>query len=294
MKPTVITIVDDKMLSYAEEQAENVRSFGLDHTIIRMPDVESYSPELWVHMWDLTMDAIHAYGKIMRLDAEVRLHKSLPVEWIENDNVFFRPYPITKKPYIIINTGQIILGKSSLEFCQMHKECMLAMVPPGSTLKDNDFHFDEEYIATFSIRLSRVNYFQENLKMDRSFPMQCSVNRGTWIEESTIMTHPGIHNWSYINGGMYPLDNIVHPSIIINHFDGKLEIGMLLVKLMLEKKTGLIWNKLAKHVQDDWYYAGGWYFNPSEGLCSPKDYWPKFSRRIKFVPDNLLNNWTSV
>lgn len=290
MKPMVISIVDDKMLPYAEEQRENVKSFGLEHTIIRIPDVESYTPELWVHMFDLTVDAIYEYGKILRLDAEIRLHKPLPEEWIKNDNVFFRPYPITKKPYFIINGGQIILGKSSLEFCRMLKECMLAMVPPGSSLSDTDFHFDDEYPATFAARLSQVEYVQEHLKMDRSFPMKCSVNRGTWLEDSTIMTHPSLHNWTYSNSGMYPLDNVVPQSVIINHFDGELDVALLVVKLMMDQKSGSIWNKLAEPVRDGWYYVGGWFFNPETGFCAPKENWPHAIRKIEMIADRV-DNW---
>lgn len=283
MKPVVVTFVDEKMMSIAAEQSENINQFGLKHEIISIPEVKEYDTALWLHLVDLTIDAINKHGKIMRLDAEVRIHKPLPQNWLDNDNVFFQSYPLVKKPYFIaLNTGQIILGKSGLEFCRTLKECMLALIPPdGNTyLEGRGEHIEDEVPSAIAIRLSRVNYVQEYLKMDRMNDKPCAANRGTWVEDSTILTHPSIHNWEYAGSGLQPVDQVTNMTVVLNHFSGDARLAMLIINLMMERNDGLIWKKLAEDMGNGWFRAGGWYFEPRSGMCAPEQYWPNSLRRL--------------
>lgn len=285
MKPVAVTFVDDKMMNIAVEQSENMKQFGLDHEIINISDVGAYDTHLWIHLADLMMDAINRHGKIMRLDAEVRLHKPLPQHWLDNDNVFFQPYPFIKSPYFAaMNTGQMIVGRSGLEFCRLLKECMIGLIPPdGDTNLDGTGHHIADDIVTsaIAIRVSGVEYVQEYLKMDRTIDKVCAANRGNWIEESTILTHPTIHNWNYHGAGMLPLMELVPASIIMNHFQGDVGIARLIIKLLRDRNQGNMWDKLARRLDDGWCAAGGWYFQPSTGLCAPEEHWPHCLRRIE-------------
>lgn len=290
MKPVVITFVDDKMLPYAEAQAENVKQFGLEHRIFRLNDVDAYSPALWLRMFDLTVESIIEHGKIFRLDAEVRLQKPLPQSWLDNDNVFFQPYPYTKWPYYVMNTGQIIIGKSGLEFCRMFKECMLSLIPPTSTVDDTDFYFDDEFPANFALRLSGVNFVQEYLQLDRRDFKECSANRGIWINESTVLTHPTLHNWSYQGAAMFPSEGKVNEMVVINHFEGEVDLATMVTKLVIDRNAGNIWNKIAEKVNDSWYFCGNWYFEPSTGLCAPAEAWPSVTKQIDPAPLRIKMN----
>ena len=277
MKPVVVTFVDDKMLPLAEEQAKNAANFGLDHEIIKLGTVDSYDTALWLDLVDKTMEAISKHGKIMRLDAEVRLVKPLPQSWIDNDNVLFQPWPIAKDPfYIAINTGQIVLAESGLEFLRVLKECMLAMIPPdGDTTlprSGTNHHIEDEWPSCIAIRLSGIRYLQEMLCHDRRLAANCAANRGLWTEQGTILTHPALHNWDWVGAGLSVVEGKFDHAAFINHFgpNRTLKEVEFIAKLLLAKNSKSdLWNGFASRISEEEWMLDDWSFIPSLGLVKP-------------------------
>lgn len=274
--PVAITFADPKMKNIAEEQTKNFNSFGIEHVIYDLENVELYDTALWLKLVDLTVDAIKKYGKVLRLDAEVRIHKPLPNDWLTNENVLFQSLPITKYPfYIAINTGQMILSESSLNFWHILKECMLSMIPPDNDTSlphSGDGHFiEDEWPSCMAIRLSKIKFKQEYLCYDRRLNANCAANRGLWVESNTILTHPGIHNWEMIGAGQYWKFEELNHQIFINHFAPTKPIKEVefIAKLMLDRNSNEnIWNKIAIKLDDNLYKIENWIFNPKKGLVA--------------------------
>ena len=275
-KPVAITFADKKMLYLAEQQKENFNSFGIEHIIYSLDDVELYDTALWLKLIDLTVDAINKYDKILRLDAEVRIHKNLSEEWLQSENVLFQPLPVVKKPfYVAINTGQIILSKSGLKFLHILKECMLSMIPPDNDTSlphsGNGNYVEDEWPSCMAIRLSKIKFKQEYLCYDRRLNANCSANRGLWVESNTILTHPGIHNWELIGAGQFWKFDELNYGVFINHFNVTRPINEVefIAKLILNRNSNNnIWNKIAYKIDDNHYKINDWIFNPKEGLVA--------------------------
>lgn len=282
--PVAITFVDAKMLDIALGQKDNFNSFGIRHEIIRIDDVRAYTTNLWLDLIDLTIDAIHKHGKVMRLDAEVRIHRPLPQHWLDNGNVLFEPYPLIKEPfYTAINTGQIIFDESGLEFLRILKECMLSMIPPDDdttlTSMGEGYHVEDELPSCFAIRLSKIKYVKERLKFERRLPLACAANRGTWLDEGTVLTHPAMHNWSWVGGGKFHRFDSIRDDVFLCHYDGDIIKGEFLIKMM-KSGDGPMWAKITKEISRGIYEDGGWIFNPKDCTLAPKEFWPQYPKKL--------------
>lgn len=278
MTPTAVTFVDDKMLPLAQEQADNFRSFGVPHEIVHLTDIKDYGTDLWLKLLDLTIEKIKQHGKILRLDAEIRIHKDLPSSWLEADNVLFQPWPLQKDPiYVALNTGHMVLSLSGIGFLETLKECILAMIPPdmdtSMPARGESHHIEDEWPSAIAIRLSKIQYLQEQLCHDRRLNANCAVSRGTWIEPNTVLTHPSIHNWDWPGAGLNLVMAEVQHTVFLNHFGPTWEIKKvdLIAKLLkLRNSNENLWKGLgAIEIDKDEYVLEGWQFKPAEGLVKP-------------------------
>lgn len=277
MLPTVVTYVDAKMMDLAKEQAKNVTQFGLKHEIIEIPAVDEYDTNLWLRFVDLTMDAVKRHGKAMRLDAEVRLHKPLPQRWLDCDNVFFQPWPLIKYPvYHAMNTGHMIVGQSGLSFLKILRECMIASIPPDGDTKQpiagHAAHIEEEFCSAIALKLSNVPYIHERLCYDRRLHANCAANRGLWLEENTILTHPTLHNWDWQGSGFDVIPGKIDPRVLINHITQDVDARSLdmLLKIMMDRIHNANFLKhILNQVNETEWQGFGWTFIPSQGLCKP-------------------------
>jgi hypothetical protein len=265
------------MMDLALEQADNVKSFGLSHEIIRIDEVVNYSTQLWLDLTRLTMQAIKDHGKVMRLDAEVRLHKALPQSWIDNENVLFEPYPSIKEPlYIAINTGQMILGRSGIDFLEILIECMLGMIPPdGDTslpVTGEAHQIEDELPSGIAIRLSKLNHIKEKLCYDRKLSFSCAANRGLWIGSDTILTHPALHNWDWPGAGLASKDDLYWIRDFINHFAPNKDLKEIdfIIKLLLDKNDKInLWRAFATRINDEEWLCNDWSFIPKLSKIKP-------------------------
>ena len=278
MMPIAVTFVDKKMLQLAHSQSENFSSFNVPHEIIHLPTVQDYGTDLWIRMIDLTIDKIKQHGKIMRVDAEIRMHKSLPNSWLESNNVLFQPWPLLKDPfYIAINTGHMILSEDAIPFLETLKECMLAMIPPdGDTslpARGQGCHVEDEWPSGIAIRLSKIRFLQERLCHDRRLHAGCAINRGLWIEDNTILTHPSIHNWDWPGAGLNGIMDNFHHSVFVNHFGPTWQVDKvdLVAKLLhMKNSNSNLWNSIgAEFIGDDEIMLEGWNFRPAQGSAKP-------------------------
>lgn len=278
MIPTAVTFVDDKMLHLAQEQSENFAKFGVPHEIIHLPNIKDYGTNLWLDLLDLTIEKIRQHKKILRVDAEIRMHQALPQTWLDADNVLFQPWPLVKYPvYVAINTGHMVLSSSGIKFLQTLKECMLAMIPPDMDTRmpasGEGHHIEDEWPSAIAIRLSGIEYLQEQLCHDRRLNANCAVNRGTWVEPNTVLTHPSIHNWDWIGAGLNTKMAEVEHQTFTNHFgpDWELKKVDLVAKLLNLKNSNInLWQGLgAEQINDQEIRIEDWLFNPSQGLVKP-------------------------
>lgn len=278
MIPVAVTFVDDKMLALAREQSINFGSYDVPHEIIHLPDIQDYGTDLWIRFIDLTVEKIAQHGKIFRVDAEIRMHRPLPAAWLDADNVLFQPWPLIKEPfYVAINTGHMILSQQGIGFLETLKECMLAMIPPdGDTnlvTKGKEHHIEDEWPSGIAIRLSKLRFLQERLCHDRRLGANCAISRGLWLEENTVLTHPGIHNWDWAGAGLnHDMAQVLHP-VFVNHYAPSWDVKKVdLVAKLLHLKNGNVnlWTSLgANFIDDTEIELEGWNLIPSKGLVKP-------------------------
>lgn len=278
MKPVAVTFVDQKMLSLAQEQAKNCSAFDIEHEIVPLQIRSTmYDTELWIDQLEKTIAAIEKHKKIMRLDAEIRIHKPLPQTWLDADNVLFQPWPLIKTPfYIATNTGQMVLSESGIPFLRILIKCMRAMIPPdGDTslpLSGPGHVVEDEWPSGIAIALSGIEFHQERLSHDRRLAANCAANRGLWLEENTVLTHPALHNWGWPGTGLSQVEGTITINSFCNHFAPLWDIKRvrLIADLLIARNVNWnLWESLATHKASGIWEVEGWQLYPIEGLCAP-------------------------
>lgn len=273
MNPVGITFVDDKFLPIAEEQQRNFNAFGLDHKIIKI-NSNSYDINLWMELINETIKAVRTYGKIFKVDAEVRIEKEIPGCWLKANNVLFFIEPIIANPYYIaLNTGQIILDESSLLFLDYQKILTESLIPPGHTGK---LGFDDEDMTAPAIKLSKIQYLKEVIDYDRNDLSIARATRGSWKTPNTILTHPFIHNWNVLE------HNIGARKLFRNHFrpdDITHLTDAVLLGLDKQVTSEIFWHSIGFEEHDlQSFKNGDWYVNPLR-----KSFWHTNYPEEKFI-----------
>lgn len=273
MTPIGITFVDDKFLPVAQEQQRNFNSFGLEHHIIKI-NSNSYGIELWTELIDATIDAVRKYGKILKVDAEVRIEKELPKCWLKANNVFFFIEPVITKPYYIaLNTGQIILDDSSLCFLHYQKILTESLIPPNYT---GQLYFDDEDMTAPAIKLSRVQYIKEIIDYERSDSSKARATRGYWKNDNTVLTHPFFHNWNTTN------HFIPAKMFFRNHFtpfESVQKVDAALLGLEKGVLANSYWQSIGfEQISNTTWTKDGWYVEPEI-----RSYWHKEFENKKLI-----------
>lgn len=273
MNPIGITFADDKFLPIAEEQQRNFNKFGLEHHIIKI-NSSSYDINLWMELIDATIDAVKKYDKILKVDAEVRIEKELPGCWLKADNVFFFIEPVIAKPYYVpLNTGQIILSNSSLQFLHYQKILTESLIPPNYT---GHLNFDDEDMTAPAIKLSNVEYLKEIIDYERSDNSRAKATRGYWKNSNTVFTHPFFHNWNVAH------HNIPSHLFFRNHFCPTDPVQLVDAALLgMEKKTmsPSFWQSIGfDKASDTTWSKDGWYVKPDI-----HSYWHEEFKTKKFI-----------
>lgn len=262
MKPIAITFADSKFTLLAQRQQDNFKHYGVKHVIIPIAD-QTYGIDLWIKLLDLTVDAINTYGKIFRVDSEIRLLKALPPDW-NKGNVLFH----IDRPTNVINTGHMILDKSALPFLAMVKEMTLAMIPPNYT--GDKLAFDDEDVTYEAIQQSKIEYVSELIDYNRNDLSEAACARGSWSTDDTVFTHPFIHNWdveTHNMGAKELFRNHFRPGASVRIADG--------VMLGLEKQTAseTFWKKLGFVPIDNYRFQfEDWIVFPEQSAFSNVNY----------------------
>lgn len=260
MKPVAITFVDDKFKLLAAEQKTNFNHFNIEHVTIPIKN-QKYNIFLWMDLLDETIEAIKTYGKIFRVDSEIRMHQAIPQEWEENENVLFFIEPIIRTPwYIAINTGHMILSESAIPFLQCLKEMTIALVPPN--YKDEKLGFDDEDLTAPALAVTKTVYHKEVIEYNRHNESTARCTRGYWRTPHTVITHPFMHNWNT------PNHVLTDQMMFRNHFlpDQSVTIADA-VLLGLRNKTDNVnyWNKLGFSKHGVYRKRDEWLIHPSTG-----------------------------
>ena len=264
-----IAFADSKFKDMAKIQTHNFAEFGVEHIIIDIPD-QTYGINLWIYLLDKTIECINEYGKIFRVDSEIRLLKKLPRSWYDHKNVLFFIEPIITVPWFTpINTGHMILSDDAIPFLTLLKEMTIACIPPG--YDGYKLNFDDEDMAAPALHLSKLRYHREVIDYSRNDESTAACTRGDWFTDYTIFTHGFMHNWETVNHNMqsyyYLRDNLL-PSKSVKIVDA--------VIMGLEKRvTGS--NLYRSLGFDNDYQQDGWFLDPSRGAFWHRDHpTPKF------------------
>lgn len=266
MMITAITFVDEKFMPYALEQKQNFNSFGVAHEIIPMSN-KKYNIALWMDLIDLTIDAIRKYGKIFRVDAEIRLLQPLPARWYEEENVLFFIEPIITTPwYVAINTGHMILSESSIPFLECLKTLTVSLIPPNH---NGLLSFDDEDLTSPALAITNIPYHKEIIEYDRNDTSTAACTRGYWYTPHTIFVHPCMHNWDTVGhnvGDLMVFRNHFAPSESVKIVDGAL-LGM-------KNKVGSpgYWKSLGFKEEGRYWKRDQWLIDPSSRSFSHTDY----------------------
>lgn len=256
-----ITFADDKFMPFAVEQADNMRQFGIEHEIIRLPP-QTYGTDLWVLLTDETIKAIKRHGKIMRLDAEVRLLKPMPDRWHQASNVLFFINPMITHPwYTPVNSGQIILDESAIGFLEALKTLTMALIPPGHDGTMPLGQFDDEDMINPALAITKMEYLKEVIEYDRRDDSEAACTRGEWFTPHTILKHGFMHNWNI--GAHF---NNRHPYMIIrNNFCPDQSVALadaVIFGLRRKNDSSSYWKNLGFDAN---MHRDGWYVDPAAG-----------------------------
>ena len=253
MTPVAITFADSKFTRLAAKQKENFNNFGVKHVTVEIED-QSYNIELWLKLLDLTVEAIETYGKIFRVDSEIRLLQDIPSYWTKGNVLFY-----INRVHNIINTGHMILDRSALPFLTTLKELTVAMIPKNYT--GERLPFDDEDASYEAIIKSNISFLPEIIDYNRSDTSSASCTRGIWSTNDTIFIHPFIHNWD-VN-----THNISSKDMFRNHFRSGGSVKVVDAALLgLEQKnnSNLFWKKIGfSLISDNQFQFEDWIVNPT-------------------------------
>lgn len=252
MPIVAITFADSKFTRLAQKQKDNFESFGVKHVTVPMED-QTYGIELWLKLLDLTVEAIETYGRIFRVDSEIRLLQELKFDWYDSNVLFHIDHEAN-----IINTGHMILDRSALPFLSSLKEMTIAMIPPGYS--GEALPFDDEDASYEAIKKSGIHYISEIIDYGRSDISEAACTRGSWSTDETIFTHPFIHNWDIAN------HNISAKMLFRNHFRPLVSARFVDgIVLGLEKKVNseTYWKKFGfAAISEDRFQFEEWIIDP--------------------------------
>lgn len=268
MKPVAITFVDEKFELLAAGQKTNFNYFNIEHVTIPIKE-QRYNIFLWIDLLDETIAAIGKYGKILRVDSEIRLHQRIPNEWETNDNVLFFIEPYIRYPwYIAINTGHMILSESAIPFLECLKTMTLSLIPPNYS--NEKLGFDDEDLVAPALAITKVPYFRETIEYNRHDSSTARCTRGSWFTKDTVLTHPFIHNWNkpshYGLTDEFMFRNHYLPSETVKLVDG--------VLLGLKNKVTVngYWKSLGFTKENEYWKKDQWLIDPLNSSFLHTDY----------------------
>ena len=265
-----VCFTDSKMLKYAKGQHQNFTERGLAHRIYEFPDME-YGMELFIKRIDMTIECLHEYPKSMKLDAEVRLHSDIPVEWEQNENVLFFKVPdqvkINLGNYTPVNTGQMIVSRSAIPWLTTLRNMLSALIPENTTYEGT---MCDEQLLWSAMRVSPISYYADTIQYIRSDSTIDRCNRGGWVTPHTVLTHPCVHNWNM------PDHHSTSNMILRNHFDGPLWLADAIILGLRRSAPSIYWNGIGNQVDEITYEIGNWLIRPSTNEVAPKDFLRNF------------------
>ena len=266
MNLVAVTMADDKFMDLASEQAKNFKSFGVEHVIVPLPP-QTHNRECWINKVRTHIEGVEKYGRVFRVDAEVRLHKEIPIEWTTNENVLWHFNPPLSEH--VAQGGQAIFGKSSLPFLRKLLELL-------ETSKNKEI--TDELLFGPALAATQMEYYQDEMIFQRSDLSRS--NRGSWVNRDTVLTHPFIHTWNVLDRSVeWYFESHFAPK------QSKSYVDAVLLGLKMHLLTGYAedryWMKLgAEQSRVLRWKLHGWHFTPPSkylprGLIGPEGYYTK-------------------
>jgi hypothetical protein len=290
----------------AEGLRQNLYSFGIDLVINKQPVAKAtdlVSLQDQYHRRDAAFVdfASRERRRVLYLDAEVRMHKSLPQHWMDDITVAFYFYgrKITSKGVdgidyeFAINTGQGIWNKDGKHAYEK------TIIQALEHLDKLGFYDEEAFIAS-----NLGPHIREELCMERRYDYGCAATRGFWITENTVFTHPYLHNINHYYKGINSLEmTFITEEFFLAHFSPTdLPLADKVMNLLQEGKNdswttenlpleGLTFSLntqppkfLPKHLKKSnapCYMILDWIFCPNLMLTAPISEWDNNAWTIK-------------
>ena len=284
----------------AHELKHNLAEFGLELYIdtVNRSRIESFDLDSKYSMCD------HAFiefaeqetRRILLLNAEIRMHRPMPQDWIDSDlSVIFYNKP---RLGIDINNGQGIWDSMGVS---AYRRAMDIVRERGLTQEE----VEENTVQWLG------PHIKASMSLDRFAEPDADATRGYWRGPSTVFTHPYIDGLSLraartkLKDAVTKIPLLRHRDLI-NHFSPDDEnLARIIYDHMLHKKfakwstadlpmSGPVTDILSdppgnlftvpgnNHLV---YSISDWKFCPSLGLCAPVLDWPRSAYKIAELDD---------
>lgn len=291
---------DDEWKSTAYELKDNLKRFDID-LVINISDADRANNVTDLQkQYSIRDSAFLAFARsenrrILYLDAEVRMHQTLPPAWHDDVTVVFyvqgRDIRCTGADGCLykfpINTGQGIWNKQGVSAYEKAVDACL------ENINGLGFYDEEAYIADYL----DFDHIKSKIAMNRIQDKGCEATRGFWLTDKTIFTHPYLHN---VKNYDMASNNMGIPTMTSEYFlahfcPEDLSVAKSLLDFMLkygivdqlpfepETAFSLATNPPANipsglsRRSDPCYVIKDWIFCPTLSLLAPSNIWSKSS-----------------
>lgn len=291
---------DDFWQNHAAELRDNLAQFGLELYIdtVSRSRIESFDLESKYSMCD------HAFiefaeqesRRVLLLNAEIRMHKPMPQEWIDSNlSVIFYNKP--RSLGIDINNGQGIWDRMGVA---AYRRAMDVVRERGLTQEEVEEN-TVEWLGP---------HIKASMSLDRFVEPDAEATRGYWIGPSTVFTHPYIDGLALRARRTLLVDPVTQMPYLrhrdfINHFSPDDEqltarvYDLVLRNIKIWSPYELPLTGPVRDIKEDMpgnlfklpggnhlvYSIDDWKFCPSLGLLAPQVDWPQHAYKIAELDD---------
>lgn len=279
---TVCGFYTPNYTNHYEDLKQDCELFGysysfklIDSSYLKSP---SYPINLWMQQAIFICEAVEKYGKILWLDIESRIIKSLPKNWIsDNKHCFLAKRYLAKSmpnSMPIYNSGFCIYSEKHLNFLKKVKHCASKfkdILDRSNTKLNYEQGWNDEYIFDI-IRFSDPNYYSDILDVEidytRDIDKDCYINRGYFVKANTVILHPRTRIYiSKETSNCLSVFKLNFNNILYTENQ-----NIKLIQSILDNySNSSFWKAIgAEKIDKDTYLYCGWYFNKTH-------IWPKVS-----------------
>lgn len=304
---------DDFWQEKASQLKDHLRSHNIELVICSLDDPPSTSLDDRSRYYYLKDSNFIEFARqeqrrrIWLIDAEVRLVRPLPKEWIESNKsvIFYHDINTRSDEDRIVNVGHCIFDRPFVKLYKQAIELAQAAKNSGNETYDIERHIH---------KIPFPNHIKTVICMDRrkaTPDCKSTASRGSFVSDHTILTHPYDHNFKLRPKSLPALTADMDIDSFYNHFSPHdITIAHTVCDLLLKGNDDhAFWSKLDIDRFDNGLHMAtlgsmlpqemnhrvfmlpflcysllGWIFCPRLQLLAPKDDW--VTRAYKLVDFN--------